>query len=67
VNALVGMDLVARDKEGVRARKETILAFLPARIRGDEGDPADFDDADFEQEETDVGDSEDEQAQAVLK
>lgn len=31
VNALTKRDLVARDREGVRARKETILAFLPVK------------------------------------
>ena len=33
VNALIEMDLVAKDKNGVRARKEAILAFLPVRAQ----------------------------------
>jgi hypothetical protein len=31
VNKLINMELMERTKEGVRAKREVILAFLPAR------------------------------------
>jgi len=36
INELITMDLIEKTPEGIRARREKILAFLPARINGDQ-------------------------------